>query len=83
MEGGGGLCSPMAHAPHGGSTGGGLPAWCRARHEVGPSSVAMLPGAEGIERPIVAAPMASPAPAAIGGRCSAPPVNDRTGQVLI
>jgi hypothetical protein len=47
--------SPSAAAP-----GGGLSSWCPARHQVGPSSVTMLPVAERVECPIVAAPMASP-----------------------
>ncbi len=39
----------------------------------------MLHVAERIELPIVAAPMASPTPVAIGSRCPASPVDYRTG----
>jgi hypothetical protein len=62
---------------------GALASWCPARHQVGPGSMMMLPVEERVERPIVAAPIAYAAPVAIGCRCSAPPVNYRTGQLLI
>ncbi len=71
-----GLCSPMP--PPGSSTGGALLVSSETF-----SSVAMLPVAERVEHPIVAAPLASPVPVAIGGRCPTPPVNYRTGQLLI
>jgi hypothetical protein len=51
---------PWPMSPSAAAQGGGLSSWCPARHQVGPSSVTMLPVAERVECPIVAAPMASP-----------------------
>ncbi len=63
----------------GGSTEGALQFRRPARHQVGPSSVAVLPVAERVW-PIVTAPTASPAPVAVGCRRLAQLVGYQTGQ---
>ncbi len=71
------LWGPVVHVPLGGSTEGALPSRRPVRHRVCPSSVAVLQVAERI-LPIVAAPMAYPAPVAVGSRHPVPPVGYRT-----
>ncbi len=72
------LWGPVVHFLLGGSTEGAFPSRRPARHRVGPSSVAVLPVVEWV-RPIATAPMAYPAPVAVGCRHPAPPVGYRTG----
>ncbi len=72
------LWGPVVHVPLGGSTERALPSRRPARHRVGPSSVAVLPVAEWV-LPIVTAPMAYPAPVAVGCRHPVPQVGYRTG----
>ena len=71
------LWGPVVLAPS--NTEGALPSRRPARHRVGPSSVAVLPGAERV-RPIVRAPTASLSPMAVGCTCPAPPVVHQTVQ---
>ena len=70
-----GLCSPIAHVLLGGNTEEARQSRRPVCRREGSSSVTMLLVAERVVCPIVAAPMASPAPVMKGSRCPSLPVD--------